>query len=128
MSHWTEQRCELDDIDTLEKSAIELGCTVLRNAKARGWGSDTKVSDLVIQIPDGRYDIAVNRKDDGTLSVEGDMYDGSIKRLLGDDRGGMAKLFDMYGIVKCEAVAKRKRIRTKRISSKAGRMQLEVYV
>jgi len=126
MSHWTEQKCIIDDLDVVAAAAKELGASVVMGGIARGWGSDTKKCDMVITPAEGRYDVAVTKNKDGVYEIEGDLYDNSIAKAFGDERNPYAKLLDLYGYIKVERQCQQRRIATQRIKNSAGKLQLRV--
>ena len=68
MSHFTEIKTQIKDIEALHAACQELGLTLLQNAEARGYYENKTKGDYVIQLK-GPYDIALNKQPDGTYGL-----------------------------------------------------------
>jgi hypothetical protein len=135
MSHWTKVEATVDDLAVLKSACEELGAECILGGIARGWtragqmsayGQDQKC-DMVIKIPNGRYDIAVKKGVDGVYSLEGDYYDGSLERFFGKDGHKLGKIFEMYSVHRAENICRKKRKKWKRVVQETH-IDLEVYV
>jgi hypothetical protein len=105
MSHFTEIRTRITDIEALRTACGELGVELLDNATARGYG------------------IAVNPTDTGDYSLETDLWQGHVERELGPDLG---RLRQLYGVHKATAEARRRGLRVRRSALPDGRIRLSV--
>jgi hypothetical protein len=63
MSHFTEIKAQIKDIEALRLACQELGLTLLQNVEARGYYDNKTKGDYVIQL-NGPYDIALNKQQD----------------------------------------------------------------
>jgi hypothetical protein len=82
-------------MDILERAAKKLGCSVSRNSTARGYREKTMKGEMVITVPGSPYDVAVNRGQDGMLTLTTDWYRGHVAKVLGYDFG---KLKQQYAL------------------------------
>lgn len=87
MSHWTQVKTNIRDLDVLEEAARLLGCEVAHNAIARGYYENTIQALMVIIPPESPYDVAANREEDGNISLTTDWYMGHVEKVLGADFG-----------------------------------------
>lgn len=86
MSHWTQVKTNIRDLEVLEEAARSLGCEIARNTVARGYYNSIQAL-MVIIPPESPYDVAANREEDGTVSLTTDWYMGYVERVLGPDFG-----------------------------------------
>lgn len=87
MSHWTQVKTNIRDLDVLEEAARLLGCEVARNAIARGYNENTIQALMVIIPPESPYDVAANREEDGNICLTTDWYMGHVEKVLGVEYG-----------------------------------------
>jgi hypothetical protein len=85
MSHLSTAKTELRDEAALRKACAELGLHLVTKGVARGYYGQQPQSELVIQCPDARYDIAVNKQQDGTYALTTDWFGGSVAKSVGDN-------------------------------------------
>jgi hypothetical protein len=122
MSHFTEIRTRITDIEALRQACDELGVELLDNATARGFGRNTRHGRHVIRLK-GPYDVAVNPTDRGDYSLETDLWQGHVEKELGS---GLGRLRQLYGVHKATAEARRRGLRVRRSSLQDGRIRLSV--
>jgi hypothetical protein len=103
MSHFTEIKTQIKDIEALRLAVQELGLTLLQNAEARGYYENKTKGDYVIQLK-GPYDIALNKQADGTYSLTADLWQGHVEKEVGQNYG---KLLQLYGVHKATIEAKK---------------------
>jgi hypothetical protein len=119
MSHWEKVESSVTDLDVLQSACEELGATVLRDAKARGWstsGVNDQMVPMVIRIPNSRFDLAVKKSACGCYyEIEGDWYDGSLEKHFGKEGHRVGKILEMYSVHKAEGLCKKKRKKFKRV-------------
>ena len=84
MSHFTEIKTQIKDIEALRLACAELGLTLLQNAEARGYYENRTKGDYVIQLK-GPYDIAVNKQPDGTYGLTADLWQGHVEKEVGQN-------------------------------------------
>ena len=72
MSHFTEIKTQIKDIEALRSACQELGLTLLQNAEARGYCENKTKGDYVVQLQ-GPYDIALNKQLHGTFGLTADL-------------------------------------------------------
>jgi hypothetical protein len=114
----------INDLPAVQEAAEAMGATVLVNEKARGWsvGRSDKQADLVLRIPDCRFDVAVVRNEDGSYRMEGDLFNGALEKFFGKN---FDKLGERYQIARLQRVARKKRMST-RVKENKGHLVLEV--
>ena len=79
MSHFTEVKTRIKDIEALRFACQELGLTLLQNADSRGCYENTTKGDYVVQLK-GPYDIALNKQPDGTFGLTADLWQGHVDK------------------------------------------------
>jgi hypothetical protein len=104
MSHFTTIKTQIKDIEALRKALEEMGLSIVSNAEARGFVSNTTTGDFVIRLK-GPYDIALNKQPDGSYGLTTDWWDGHVEKEVGKDFG---KLLQLYGVHKTILEAKKK--------------------
>ncbi len=121
MSHFTTIQTQIRDAEALADACSELGVELLRNAQARGFGSQTRYGELVVRLR-GPYDIAANRPDP-TLPYEltTDWWGGHVEREVGPNYG---RLLQLYGVHKTMREAAKKRLRVTRRQEADGSIKL----
>ena len=124
MSHFTEIKTQIKDIDALRSACREMGLALLPNADARGYYENTTRGDHVIRLK-GPYDIAANRQPDGTFALSTDWYAGHVEKEVGP---GYGKLLQLYGVHKATLEAKKKGQIVRRQPLKDGGIKLTIGV
>jgi hypothetical protein len=120
MSHFTTIKTQIKDIEALRAACKELGLAVLQNAQARGYASNTRKGDYVIQLA-GPYDIAVNQQPDGTYGLTTDWWLGHVENEVGKEYG---KLLQLYGVHKASMEARKKGYSVLRQAKNDGSIKL----
>ncbi len=127
MSHWTKVEMNIDDLSVLKSACEELGAKCTINGFAKGWGGQTRQSDMVISIG-GKYDLSVTKKACGCgYEINGDFYDGSLRKFFQKAGEELGKITEMYAVHKAEALCRAKRKAWNRIVTEKG-INLEVFV
>ena len=122
MSHFVTIETQIKDIAALKAACRELGLNVQENAEARGYAANRQYGDFVIQLK-GPYDIAVNRKQDGTFGLTADQWQGHVAKEVGVN---FTKLMKLYSVHKVLIEAKRKGHTVRRQDLKDGSVKLTV--
>jgi hypothetical protein len=104
MSHFTEIKTQIKDIEALRLAVQELGLTLLQNAEARGYYENKTKGDYVIQLK-GPYDIALNKQADGSFALTADLWQGHVEKEVGQNYG---KLLQLYGVHKATIEGRKK--------------------
>jgi hypothetical protein len=120
MSHFTEIKTQIKDIAALAAACKELGLPLIPNAKARGWAGDQLAAEFVIQLK-GEFDVAVNRKPDGTYGMTADWFGGIVENEVGK---GCSKLNQLYAVHKATIEARKKGYIVTRQTGKNGNINL----
>jgi hypothetical protein len=121
MSHFTEIKTQIKDIDALRLACAELGLTLLPNTTARGYYYENKTKgDFVIRL-NGPYDIALNQQPDGTFGVTADLWQGHVEKEVGK---GYGKLLQLYGVHKATLEARKKGLSVLRRQQQNGSIKL----
>ena len=120
MSHFTTIKTQIKDIAALRSACSELKLPLRQNAEARGYSSQTRRGDFVIQLS-GPYDIAVNRQPDGTYGLTTDWWQGYVEKEVGPSFG---KLLQLYGVHKATAEARKKGLSVLRQPQRNGSIKL----
>ena len=122
MSHFVTVETQLKDIAALKAACRELGLNVQENAEARGYAANRQHGDFVITLK-GPYDIAVNRKQDGTFGLTADQWQGHVAKEVGVN---FTRLMKLYSVHKVLIEAKRKGHTVRRQELKDGSVKLTV--
>jgi hypothetical protein len=120
MSHFTEIKTQIKDIEALRLACRELGLTLLQNAEARGYYENTTKGDYVVQLK-GPYDIAVNKQQDGTYGLTADLWQAHVEKEVGQNYG---KLLQLYGVHKATLEARKKGLSVMRRQQQNGSIKL----
>ena len=86
MSHFTEIKTQIKDIEALRLACQELGLSLVPSTEARGYYKNKTKGDYVIKLK-GPYDIALNRQPDGTYGLTADLWNGHIEEEVGQGYG-----------------------------------------
>jgi hypothetical protein len=120
MSHFTEIKTQIKDIEALRLACQELGLTLLHNAEARGYYENKTKGEYVVQLK-GPYDIAVNQQSDGTFGLTADLWQGHVEQEVGQKYG---KLLQLYGVQKTTIEARKKGLSVMRKQKQDGSIKL----
>ncbi len=120
MSHFTEIKTEIKDIEALRSACREMGLTLLQNAEARGYYENKTKGDYVIRLK-GPYDIALNKQPDGTFGLTADMWIGHVEKEVGQ---GYGKLVQSYGVHKATLEARKTGLSVLRRQQQNGAIKL----
>jgi hypothetical protein len=120
MSHFTEIKTQIKDIDALRLACAELGLTLLQNADARGYYENRTKGDYVVQLK-GPYDIALNKQADGTFGLTADLWQGHVEAEVGQ---GYGKLLQPYGVHNATIEARKKGLSVLRRHQPNGSIKL----
>ena len=123
MSHFTTIQTQVRDVDALAAACDELGLKLVRDADARGYGTNRRHGDLVIQIESGPYDVALNRQQDGTYALATDWWGSHVEKVVGK---GYGRLLQLYGVHKAQAEARRKGLTCRRRQQRDGSIKLVI--
>jgi len=78
MSHFTEIKTQIKDIEALCLACQEMVLPLLQNAEARGYYENKPKGHYVIQFK-GPHDIALNKRADGTFGLTADLWNGHVE-------------------------------------------------
>ncbi len=120
MSHFTEIKTQIKDIEALRSACKEMGLTLLQNAEARGYYENKTKGDYVIRLK-GPYDIALNKQADGTFGLTADLWNGHVENEVGK---GYGKLLQLYGVHKATMEARKKGLSVLRKQQHNGAIKL----
>jgi hypothetical protein len=96
MSHFTTIKTQIKDIGALRSACQELGLTLLQSAEARGYYESKTKGDYVIRLK-GPYDVALNKRPDGSFGLTADLWNGHVEQEVGL---GYGKLLQLYAVHK----------------------------
>jgi hypothetical protein len=120
MSHFTEIKTQIKDIEALRAACQEMGLTLLQNAEARGYYENRTKGDYVVRLK-GPYDIAVNKQADGTFGLTADLWQGHVEKEVDQ---GYGKLLQLYGVHKASIEARTKGLSVLRRHQPNGSIKL----
>jgi hypothetical protein len=120
MSHFTEIKTQIKDIEALRLACQEMGLPLLQNTEARGYYQQTTKGDYVIRLK-GPYDVALNKQPDSTYGLTADFWEGHVEREVGT---GYGKLLQLYGVNKATIEARKKGLSVVRRPVKDGSIKL----
>jgi hypothetical protein len=120
MSHFTEIKTQIKDIDALRSACLEMGLPLLQNTEARGYYENKTKGDYIIQLK-GPYDIALNKQADGTFGLTADLWQGHVEKEVGP---GYGKLLQFYGVHKATLEARKRGLSVLRRHQQNGSIKL----
>ena len=120
MSHFTEIKTQIKDIEALRSACLEMGLPLLQNTEARGYYENKTKGDYVVRLK-GPYDIALNKQADGTFGLTADFYQGHVEQEVGK---GYGKLLQLYGVHKATLEARKKGLSVLRRHQPNGSIKL----
>ncbi len=120
MSHFTEIKTQIKDIEALRSACKEMGLTLLQSAEARGYYENKAKGDYVIRLK-GPYDIALNKQPDGTFGLTADLWNGHVENEVSQ---GYGKLLQLYGVHKATMEARKKGLSVLRKQQQNGSIKL----
>jgi hypothetical protein len=120
MSHFTEIKTQIKDIEALRLACQELGLSLVPNTEARGYYQNKTKGDYVVQLK-GPYDIAVNKQPDGTYGLTADLWQGHVEKEVGQ---GYGKILQLYGVHKTTIEARKKGLSVMRKQKQDGSIRL----
>ncbi len=120
MSHFTEIKTQIKDIEALRSACQELGLSLVPNTEARGYYENKTKGDYVVQLK-GPYDIALNKQTDGTFGLTADLWQGHVEKEVGQ---GYNKLLQLYGVHKATIEARKKGLSVLRRQQQNGAIKL----
>jgi hypothetical protein len=122
MSHFTEIKTQIKDIEALRSACQEMGLSLLQNVEARGYYENKTKGDYVIRLK-GPYDIALNQQPDGTFGITADLWNGHVEQEVGR---GYGKLLQFYGVHKTLKEARKKGHMVRRSQQQDGSIKLTI--
>lgn len=120
ISHFTEIKTQIKDIEALRLASQELGVSLVPNTKARGYYDKKTKGEFVIELK-GPYDIALNQQPDGTYGLTADLWQGHVEQEVGK---GYGKLIQLYGVHKASIEARKKGLSVLRRQQPNGAIKL----
>ena len=120
MSHFTTIKTEIKDLSALRSVCAEMGLVLLQNAAARGYGQTEMRAPYVIRLK-GPYDIALNRRANGTYELITDWWAGHVAKEVGP---GFGRLLQLYGVHKATLEARKRGYRLRRENQPNGEIKL----
>ncbi len=120
MSHFTEIKTQIKDIEALRLTCRELGLSLVPNTLARGYYQNQVHGDYVIKLA-GPYDIALKKQADGTYGLTADLWNGHVENEVGK---GYGKLLQLYGVHKTQIEARKKGLTVLRRQQQNGNIKL----
>lgn len=135
MSHWTNIKTQVRDLNALAAAIAELPqgvangqpCQLIRaqpgaKVQARGYGSGMVDCDAMIRLP-GPYDVALTRQPDGTYTLTTDFWRGHVAEYCGENFG---RLLQLYGVHATLAQARKMGCRAQRVLGKNGSINVVI--
>jgi hypothetical protein len=120
MSHFTEIKTQIKDVEALRLACQEFVLALLQNADARGYYENKTKGDYVIKLK-GPYDIALNKQQDETFGLTADLWQGHVEQEVGK---GYGKLLQLYGVHKATIEARKKGLSVLRRHQPNGSIKL----
>ena len=122
MSHFTTINTQIKDLEALRSACTELGLSLLQNANARGYVSNTTKGEFVIKLK-GPYDIALNKQKDGAYGITADLWAGHVEQEVGTKYG---RLLQLYAVHKATREARKKGHFVTRSAKQDGSIKLVI--
>lgn len=128
MSHLTTMATQLRDHAAISAAVRECGgaftiAPMGQKLQARAWGGSLVACDALITIPNGQFDIALQRQADGTYQTQADFWDGSLAQVFGK---GLQKLTQLYGVHRATLAARQLGKQVIRQTGKNGAVVLRI--
>ena len=120
MSHFTEIKTQIKDIEALQVGVSGTRLNLVPNTEARGYYENKTKGDYVVQLK-GPYDIALNKQTDGTFGLTADLWQGHVEKEVGQ---GYGKLLQLYGVHKATIEARKKGLSVLRRQQQNGAIKL----
>jgi len=120
MSHFTEIKTQIKDIEALRLACQELGVSLVPNTEARRYYENRTKGDYVIQLK-GHYDIALSQQPDGTYGLTTDLWQGHLEKEVGK---GYGKFLQLHGVHKATLEARKKGLSVVRRQQQNGSIKL----
>ncbi len=120
MSHFTEIKTQIKDIEALRSACQEMGLTLLQDTEARGYYENKTTGEFVIRLK-GPYDIALNKQPDGAYGLTADLWNGHVENEVGQ---GYGKLLQFYGVHKATREARKRGHLVRRSQQQDGSIKL----
>ena len=122
MSHFATITTQIKDLAALKSACAELGLEVVARATARGYSTNTIPGEHVIRLK-GPYDIAVNRRPEGTHGLTTDWWDGHVEKEVGPAFG---RLLQLYAVHKATTEARKRGHSVQRKVQRDGAIKLVI--
>ena len=122
MSHFTTINTQIKDLEALRSACTELGLSLLQNANARGYVSNTTKGEFVIRLK-GPYDIALNKQKDSSYGITADLWAGHVEKEVGKNYG---RLMQLYAVHKATREARKKGHFVTRSAKQDGSIKLVI--
>lgn len=119
MSHFTSISTEIRDLEVCKKALNNMGLNMTERGNCRYYFG-TIIKDNVVKLP-GRYDMALENKNNETYSISADFYEGDVERTIGE-RGSI--LLKNYGIEMLKKSAKNMRFSINTIDSNTNTFKI----
>lgn len=94
MSHFTEVKTTIKNIQSLKMACKDMGLELIENGTARGYAGQTVKADYVVKLK-GLYDVALNKAADGSYTITTDWWQGHVAKEIGQNGG---KLIQHVGV------------------------------
>lgn len=102
MSHFTEIKTEIRDIDALKKALSSMDLRLEHDIRCRYYSGDP-VRKNVVRLP-GPYDMALEKDSNGAYNISADFYMGHVEETIGE-KGAI--LLNNYSVEKLKIEAKK---------------------
>lgn len=102
MSHFTEVKTEIRDIEALKNALNAMDLRLEHNTRCRYY-SGAPIRDNVVKLP-GPYDMALEKDSNGAYNISADFYRGHVEKTIGKN-GSI--LLNNYSIEKLRIEAKK---------------------
>lgn len=102
MSHFTEIKTEINDIQALKKALNNMNLSLEHNVGCRHYYGNT-IKENVVRLP-GPYDMAFEKDNMGNYGINADFYNGHVEKIIGE-KGAI--LLSEYSIQKLYIEAKK---------------------
>lgn len=102
MSHFTKITAEIKDLEALKIATTNMQLSLEENTYCRYYFG-REVREHVIKLP-GRYDVAVEERENGIYDLDADLFAGQVERYIG---AGGSELLRNYSIEKLKIEAKK---------------------
>lgn len=122
MSHFSQLKTKIRDIQALSAAAKQLGLTLQKDGVVRGYNGNRSKADYLIRLT-GNYDVGFVKQADDSYALIADWYTGSVKSQIGEE-GGLLLQHYALALAAAEAIKQNYQVSYTKLEDGTIRMTL----